>query len=414
MNDANAGQNTLTGRRSDEGRLPGRQGHGPGDGVAGNRHLEQDRALVENRLDALLRDLSYPDPPKVSSAPLMDDVAAQARISDHGGKRLRALLLLACWRVAAGRAGTPAAREEAVRDLACSIEIFQTGALVHDDIMDDADERRGRPSAHRALADAVRRFGPDELDRKAWQQSGIGLGIMLGDLFATVSLRVAVRALRGDGTENLLDPVLSRLLTMQQDVEIGQVLDEADSLIRLDDPDSLVRNCEAVYLRKTASYTSVAPIAIGLICAGMDPAQADDWSRRIGEPLGLGFQISDDLKDVVPSAVPTGKPLYGDLREGKRTMLFADALRLLDGDDRDRLIRLYRRPARDEKDVGTIRRLLVGSGAVDASFRRLDDLRGRVGRESSLLLNRLGRPDATELPALLDEFFVRGTATRLD
>ena len=392
--------------------------------------ISSDRARVEKRLDELIRALSYPNPPQVSSSGLMQDVAAQALLSDLGGKRLRALLLLATSRLSAGAADQQ--RELLALDQGCAIEIFQTGALVHDDIMDDSDERRGRPSAHRALADAIGKFAPSSLTAKARAGAGTGLGIMLGDLLATLSLRVAVRSLSDrKSTGMLVHPIVSRLLTMQQDVEIGQVLDEANCVISLDDPQALIRNCEAIYLRKTASYTCVAPISIGLLLAGFPTKEADRWAQSIGRPLGLAFQISDDLKDIVPSARPTGKPLFGDLREGKRTMLLADALRLGSPDERRTLARLYTASSRSENDVRDIRRILVSSGSIDASFRRLADLREEVDAAATQLADacRARRTGHTALPNteagsfernlerwanLLPFFFVHGTAGRLE
>lgn len=388
------------------------------------------RTDIETRLEDLLRRYADPDRPDVPSAPVMDGVVRQALESDAGGKRLRALLLLASYGMAAsclrpavcgdpadarpgavaGRSSrpSPVSRRTAL-DLACSIEIFQTGALIHDDIMDDSDERRGRPSAHRGLEAMITRFAAHPLAPAGARQSGIGLGIMLGDLLATLSLRVAQEALSptardGRLTDNpyarqagLVDTVLARLLAMQQDVEVGQVLDEADSVVDLSDPAALARNCEAVYGRKTASYTCVAPLGLGFIAGSMETDEADRWAKGIGVPLGLAFQIGDDLKDIVPSRQATGKPLFGDLREGKRTLLLADALRLSGPDDRSELARLYLLPSRGADEVGRIRALISKSGAIQASFGRLADLRSQVTVLSDRLVRTLSRPACPDM-----------------
>ena len=413
------------------------------------------RESIESRLAELVRDCAFPDPPSVSSAPLMNDVVEQAIVSDMGGKRLRALLLIATWQLAQSASSTasqaasqgvntlsashPMLSPATIRDLACSIELFQTGALVHDDIMDDSDERRRRPSAHRALARAFSDFSPRPLSKVQANQSGVGLGIMLGDLLATLSLQVAVRALeepRQVGGQSLLSAITSHLLLMQQNVEIGQVLDEANSNVPLSEPSALVRNCEAIYTRKTASYTCITPLALGLICAGFDPHTADKWAHRIGQPLGIAFQISDDLKDIVPATPATGKPLFGDIREGKRTILLADSLRLLDEDQRRELIGYYTAPSRSAEDVAHVRDLFVSSGGIDASFERLTRLQKTVTTQADLLIEQMTAAngenaitgeqepnssaslyDASAAIArwknLLDSFFVSGDATHL-
>ena len=113
-----------------------------------------------------------------SCEPILQATTHQAVTSSEGGKRLRALLALDAYRALGGDAGRE--RRDAMLDLSCAIEVFQTAALVHDDIIDDADLRRGKPAAHKALA------GPDH-DAAL----GVGLGIMLGDLLATASVDIA-------------------------------------------------------------------------------------------------------------------------------------------------------------------------------------------------------------------------------
>lgn len=186
-----------------------------------------DLEQIETRTLSLVRDFSFlhaDDPVANSCKAVADAVAQQAVTSSEGGKRLRALLTLDAFRAFAPQ--DVAERDmDAVLDLACAIEVFQTGALVHDDIIDDSDLRRGKPSAHRALAtdthsDAI----------------GHGLGIMLGDMLATASVVIANKAAcrLGSGSS-----VVSAFLNMHREVEIGQVLDLAVELNTLDDPEEL-------------------------------------------------------------------------------------------------------------------------------------------------------------------------------
>ena len=111
-----------------------------------------DLEQIETRTLSLVRDFSFlhaDDPVANSCKAVADAVAQQAVTSSEGGKRLRALLTLDAFRAFAPQ--DVAERDmDAVLDLACAIEVFQTGALVHDDIIDDSDLRRGKPSAHRA------------------------------------------------------------------------------------------------------------------------------------------------------------------------------------------------------------------------------------------------------------------------
>lgn len=376
---------------------------------------------VNQRLCALISELAYPDPDSTPSAALMRAVAEQAHSSDEGGKRLRALGLLAFSALnprsdarnnseaISSPAATPTSEplDPFALDLACALELFQTGALVHDDIMDESVLRRGEDSAWVALAQQYSHYSElfhTSVDQHSQVVGGRGLAIMLGDLFATISLIAANNACSQAQAETavhlrtepqahaqthaepqahaesqtaaqLSSAVMTAMLTMQREVEIGQVLDQANSITPLDNPEEIVANCWSVYERKTASYTSIIPFTLGLLCAGLDENFARLSGFEIGRPVGIGFQIHDDLMDVVPSNPPTGKPLGGDIREGKRTILLADALILADPDERHTLINLYSKSARTNEDVAQVMAIFQRSGAIERSWQRLQQLK---------------------------------------
>lgn len=149
------------------------------------------------------------------------------------------------------------------------------------------------------------------------------------------------------------------------------MLDLADSSLGLDDPAAIVTNCRLVFDRKTASYTTVAPLRLGFLLAGMDAPQAWKWGARIGAPAGIAFQIADDLADVLPQNPPTGKPLGGDILNGKRSVLLADALEQGNEATRRLLRETYAKPERDRDDIRRVTDAFVSSGAVDASRARI-------------------------------------------
>lgn len=358
---------------------------------------------VNQRLRALISELAYPDPDSTPSAALMRAVAEQAHSSDEGGKRLRALGLLAFAELNSRGDYHDNSHLAAISpsgplnpfalDLACALELFQTGALVHDDIMDESVLRRGEDSAWVALAQQYSHYSElfhTSVDQHSQVVGGRGLAIMLGDLFATISLIAANNAcsqaqaetavqprteLQAHASSQLASAVMTAMLTMQREVEIGQVLDQANSITPLDNPEEIVANCWSIYERKTASYTSIIPFTLGLLCAGLDENFARFSGFEIGRPVGIGFQIHDDLMDVVPSNPPTGKPLGGDIREGKRTILLADALILADSDDRQTLVNLYSKPARTSEDVAQVMAIFQRSGAIERSWQRLQELK---------------------------------------
>jgi len=327
-------------------------------GMTSSSDLEQ----IESRIVSLVKDFAFlhaDDSVASSCRPIADMVAKQAVTSSEGGKRLRALLTLDSFRAFASED----VRErdfDALLDLACAVEVFQTGALVHDDIIDDSDLRRGKPSAHRALAtdthsDAI----------------GHGLGIMLGDMLATASVDIANKAAcrLGSGSS-----VVSAFLNMHREVEIGQVLDLAVELNTLDDPEELASASLNVFRWKTASYTTIAPLEFGMLAAGLAPADARRLALAIGLPLGLAFQLADDLLDVIGSSRNTGKPVGGDIREGKRTVLLADAIEAAGDVERRELIDMWEAESRDEAHVRRAIALFESTGAIARSKERIAGL----------------------------------------
>lgn len=319
--------------------------------------MPSDLERIEQRIDDLVREyLAVADtdiaPP---CRPVLHEVATQAVASSKGGKRLRARLALAAFN-AATASPTPPTRD-AMTDLACAIEVFQTAALVHDDIIDDSDLRRGKPSAHRALAQETHS-----------ESIGRGLGLMLGDILATVSISIADAA-----ASRLHNPDILRsaFLGMQRDVSVGQVLDLAVELTPLDDPARLAEASLNVFRWKTASYTTVAPLQLGLTAAGTDSQTAEWLAERIGKPLGVAFQLADDLLDVIGYTKNTGKPVGGDIKEGKRSVLLADALAMSSPSDRSELVAMYEAPSRDVQQVARGIEIFTESGAVERSRERI-------------------------------------------
>ncbi|WP_423734839.1 polyprenyl synthetase family protein [Bifidobacterium primatium] len=315
-------------------------------------------------------------------------VTEQALVSGKGGKRLRALLLLDAFG-AANPDETDSAAARSALDIACGIEVFQTAALIHDDIIDEADVRRGRPAAHRALGAFALGSFRDVDDARA-RTLGSGLGIMLGDLMATASVSIinaAIDALPNRGR------IMDRFLAMHRDVEVGQVLDLAAEHLSLDDPAALAEGSLAVFRWKTASYTTIAPIELALLASGLEEDVCHDAALRIGTPLGIAFQLADDLLDVVADTAATGKPVGGDIREGKRTVLLADALAGADADDAAYLRERFTAPHRGDVDVRRIIGLFVSTGAVERSRERIIGLWREANEGIAAYADALGLDD---------------------
>lgn len=320
--------------------------------------IPNERAVMEQRIIELVRELAAaPATAMVSEElkPVMRQVVEQAVTSSQGGKRLRALLAMAMFDACAGKPSDYACK--AMLDLACAIEVFQTAALVHDDIIDDSDLRRGKPSAHRALELATH---SDAIGR--------GLGLMLGDILATACIEIARRASHELSNSSA---IIETFLTMQREVEIGQVLDLGVEMASLDDPAALADSSLNVFRWKTASYTTIAPLLLAMLAAGESPERSQAHAQAIGKPLGLAFQLADDLIDVIGSSSATGKPIGGDIREGKRTVLLADALSAASDEERAELTAIFKAGKRNEAQISRVIDLFSSTGAIDRSRMRI-------------------------------------------
>lgn len=328
----------------------------------GNMQTSVDARTIDARITELTEQWMYNRDEETVAPSLEPTLGAMFReglSANQGGKRLRALLALAAF-----EAYGQGIRDDdsPMLDLACAIEIYQTSALTHDDIIDDSPLRRGKPTAHIVL------------QQKAQSSNdGKGLALMLGNMLATASADVAAVAL-AKPTMHHPKANLRTFLAMQRAVEIGQGLDLGIESIGLKEPNELVDASLNVFAWKTASYTTIAPLELGLCASGMAPDRAKRNARAIGLPLGTAFQLSDDLLDVIGATGNTGKPIGGDVRKGKRTVLLADALIAANKEDANTLIRIYESRSRSDEDVRTALDLFVATGSVQTSRQRIIQL----------------------------------------
>ncbi len=293
-----------------------------------------------------------------------------------GGKRFRALFCYWGWQAASGvaRGFDPLPDDAVSADFpgivlaASALEVFHAAALVHDDIMDRSDTRRGAASAHK-------RFEGMHVD-EGWTgdptQFGQSAALLLGDLLLGWS-----DELFDSGTALLADRAAGRagraeFARMRTEVTAGQYLDilEENAWTRQPEADALPR-AHRVIVYKSAKYSVEAPLAIGGALGG---ASLDQLAalRAFGLPLGVAYQLRDDMLGVFGDPVVTGKPAGDDLREGKRTVLIAVARQKLSTQARTLMDELLGDPELDAQQVDIMRNTLRDCGAVEQVERIID------------------------------------------
>ncbi|MGL4175716.1 MAG: polyprenyl synthetase family protein [Dermatophilaceae bacterium] len=283
----------------------------------------------------------------------IDDLLGVIRDLLRGGKRLRAAFLY--W--GARAAGLPDS-EELVR-LAGTMELFQAAALLHDDVMDDSDIRRGRPAAHRALAARHTARGWDGDPARF----GLAGAVLAGNLCLTWCDELWWSSGLPAGELERGRPLFDLMRTQLMG---GQFLDVVESMRPwrdVTDGDRLAR-ARRVLTYKSAKDTVEHPLLIGAALGGADDVTCAALSAY-GLDLGRAFQLRDDLLGVFGDPDRSGKPAGDDLREGKRTVLLAHALAGADTDGRDALDRCLGDPELSEDGVATLRDVIRRSGAVD-------------------------------------------------
>lgn len=281
-----------------------------------------------------------------------------------GGKRLRARFCLAGWQaVAETRDDDDDTPTDDVIAAAAALEIFHAAALVHDDLIDNSDTRRGRPAAHRALEAAHRAAGWAG-DATAFGRSG---AILLGDLLVAWSDDLLEEGLARLGRRAPERAAAARAVyaLMRREVTVGQFLDIAEEAAFVTAPaGEHAERALRVASLKSARYSVQHPLLLGAALAGADDAQTAALSD-FGHPLGLAFQLRDDVLGVFGDSAVTGKPSGDDLREGKRTVLVAYTREALGDEARVAFDALLGDATLDDAQIDGLQQTIRETGALD-------------------------------------------------
>lgn len=308
---------------------------------------------------------SHPDMDKYLYDPL-------TAFSENGGKRHRPLICFTACLAVGGDVNL-------ATSAAAAIEHFHTAALIHDDIADEAELRRGQPCLYLT--------------------QGEGLAINMGDLALTLVNGTVMNdpALSDD----VKIRVVGELITMTRRTVEGQALDigwARDGRYDITPDDYLV-----MATHKTAHYSGAVPLAIGAIIGGGTETEIEAL-RNYGLDTGLAFQIQDDLLNLIGAEESTKKDFRNDITEGKRTLVVVHALQNLESGDRNRLIQILSSRERDPEVLDEAVRLMEKSGSIDYARAYAENL-------TSIAKNRLQDmiepSDARDMLISMADWFVR-------
>ncbi len=369
--------------------------------------LPSPTSLVEvpAAVDVVLADFFDRAVPRTGAiSPVVADAAAAVRdFALNGGKRIRPIFVYAGWLCgldATGRGSADADAADVLR-VCGAVELVQACALIHDDVIDQSDTRRGNATVHRDFERRHRAAG--------WAgdsgHHGVSTAILMGDFalaWADDLLHDQYPAPDADAPDpdslRPVPPAVARVwAAMRTEVLGGQYLDIVGEASGDESIDAAYRVMEF----KTATYTVARPLELGATLAGA-PSALITTLRSVGRDLGIAFQLRDDMLGAFGDPAQTGKPSGEDLVSGKRTALLAVALAR--GDERDpaasaRLRGLIGREL-SEDELATARTILVESGAVAEIEDQINELRDAA--LASLAAADIGSRVRDELTVLAD------------
>lgn len=319
------------------------------------------------------------------AGPLARPILELSAATLQGGKRLRAAFCYWGWRAVTDASGT-----DEIVTASAALEVFHAAALVHDDIIDNSDTRRGRPATHRAF-EGAHHAGGWTGDAAAYGRSS---AILAGDLLVAWSDDLFEEGI-ADVPADRARAARRQYAEMRRDVTVGQYLDIAAETVPAPEDEQLDRAL-LVASFKSARYSVQQPLLIGAAIGGARTEQRQAL-RAFGHPVGMAFQLRDDVLGVFGDSAATGKPSGDDLREGKRTALIAFARQGLASSVRRTLDELVGDPDLDDAQVRMLQNTIRDSGALD----RVEELIASYAHEADRALS--GAPlDNASVGALRD------------
>ncbi|GAA2829326.1 polyprenyl synthetase family protein [Kitasatospora sp. CM 4170] len=279
-------------------------------------------------------------------------------LSLRGGKRIRVVLLHEAARL------VTAEPVDGLDAAALSIELLQTHGLVHDDLIDDSPTRRGGPSTYYAYRE---RF-------PGHPQTALGLTVLAGDLALALSLRVLLDAGLPVAVRQAMAEVQTRAAA---DTFVGQIID----LERDFDDTAGEETLHSVADYKTARYSILAPMQLGLLAAGGQPDHFVSELRDYARLVGICGQMRDDYLDLFGDAATMGKPTGTDLRDGRRSYTVSALLSAVSGAERAVVQAALGDPSCTPEAVAAVREIGENRGVRD---RMQADMRRHAERASAV------------------------------
>jgi geranylgeranyl diphosphate synthase type I len=306
-------------------------------------------------------------------------------------KRIRPLLFLISHRIFTG---APPPIDPALLRAAVSLELFHSFILIHDDIIDRSDRRRGEATLHRMLETALHTPKP-RADRA---RLGVNAALVLGDILFALAVETMLEAGFPAERTHVAVSAFLRYVGETGRGELLDVLHSARDVSRVS-----VSEIQRTYALKTTKYTFECPMVLGAILAGA-PKSAQNVLVQFARPVGLAFQIQNDLNEFRDERA-SGKEIVEDLFEGKKTLLIRKAYDRLGKSDRLFLQTCFDATRLTEAAINRIRELVMSSGA----FAELEEDVNRLFAEAVSIIGKSRFTEVQQTQVLETLEFLKST-----
>ena len=296
---------------------------------------------------------------------LVKDAMNKLVFMNSNGKYLRALLIALGYFIATKK------DDNSYLPLAAAYETFQTSILIHDDVIDNAELRRGKKTIHKKYEEKFDKYDlKDNNFEEKKKNIATSIGICTGDIGFFIANNIIVESY-------MTNPNLARLLKYYNDIVINTGKGELiDVVLPFNEQYSSKNKCLEkdifeIYDLKTSWYTIVGPCSLGMILGGSSERIVDSLVKTL-TPIGTAFQIKDDILGIYGSVKNIGKSNTSDISEYKQTILYSYVVN--NTDYKDELRKYYGKESLTENELSKVREIFEISGARDYAIQKMNEL----------------------------------------
>ncbi len=272
----------------------------------------------------------------------------------RGGKRIRSILVIFGYKAFYGK------NTEEILKAAIAVELMQSFLLIHDDIIDQDEIRRGRSTLHKIYE--KRYSGVTNSPEKL----GSDLAIITGDIASVMGQEIIQKT-------SFDDSIKLRAIKIFNDAIIKTCIGQTLDVLSTHKEYSNEKEIEAIQRLKTSTYTFEAPLMLGAVFAGAGKDKINAL-RKFAAPFGKAFQIQDDIIGIFGDEERIGKPIGSDIREGKKTLLISKAISKANTKDKDLINSALKKPVNTQDEIQRVKKIIEKTGSLEYSKKKAEKL----------------------------------------